>query len=113
MRNTLEIDGHIAVISFDPEIEMFSGEFIDLNGGADFYAHSVEELKKEGSISLSVFLRECKKSGIVPYKSYSGRITGRLTPELHQALTITAQTTGYSVNELLNEGADLVRQKYA
>lgn len=47
MINVLKIDGHQAVITFDPEIEMFRGEFIGLNGGADFYAYSVEELKKK------------------------------------------------------------------
>lgn len=47
MINTLKIDGQQAVITFDPEIEMFRGEFIGLNGGADFYAYSVEELKKK------------------------------------------------------------------
>ncbi|MFQ6245892.1 hypothetical protein ACLMPP_15665 [Yersinia enterocolitica] len=46
MNNTMKIDGHTAIITFDPEIEMFRGEFIGLNGGADFYAYSVEELKK-------------------------------------------------------------------
>ncbi|EID3926152.1 hypothetical protein LCC41_004235 [Salmonella enterica] len=45
MINILNIDGQKAVITFDPEIEMFRGEFICLNGGADFYAYSVEELK--------------------------------------------------------------------
>ncbi len=34
MNNTLKIDGHTAVINFDPEIEMFRGEFVGLNGGA-------------------------------------------------------------------------------
>jgi len=113
MNNVLKIDSHTAVIIFDPDIEMFRGEFIGLNGGADFYAYSVEELKKEGSISLSVFLDECKKDGIPPYKSYSGKVTTRLTPERHQALTMTAQATGHSINDLLNEGADMVTQKYS
>ncbi|CNI16894.1 Uncharacterized protein encoded in hypervariable junctions of pilus gene clusters [Yersinia frederiksenii] len=112
MNNTMKIDGHTAIINFDPEIEMFRGEFVGLNGGADFYAYSVEELKKEGSLSLSVFLDECKKDGIEPYKSYSGKVTARLTPERHQALTVTAQATGHSINDLLNEGADMVMQKY-
>ncbi|MEA9389546.1 type II toxin-antitoxin system HicB family antitoxin [Acerihabitans sp. TG2] len=113
MNNVLKIDGHTAVIIFDPDIEMFRGEFIGLNGGADFYAYSVEELKKEGSISLSVFLDECRKDGIPPYKSYSGKVTTRLTPARHQALTMTAQATGHSINDLLNEGADMVTQKYS
>ncbi|PLR31219.1 type II toxin-antitoxin system HicB family antitoxin [Chimaeribacter arupi] len=113
MINTLKIDGHMAVITFDPEIEMFRGEFVGLNGGADFYAYSVEELKKEGSISLAVFLDECRKDGIEPYKHFSGKVTTRLTPDRHQALTTVAQAHGISINELLNEGVDLVIAKHA
>jgi predicted HicB family RNase H-like nuclease len=55
MLNTLEIDGVKALISYDPEIEMFRGEFLGLNGGADFYAADVFSLKKEGAISLRVY----------------------------------------------------------
>ncbi|NHB98650.1 hypothetical protein C5470_20880 [Photorhabdus stackebrandtii] len=46
MSNTLKIEGHMAAITVDPEIEMFRGEFAGLNGGADFYAYSVDELKQ-------------------------------------------------------------------
>jgi len=113
MNNLLKIDGHAAVITFDPEIEMFRGEFVGLNGGADFYAYSVEELKKEGSTSLSVFLDECRKDGIEPYKNFSGKVTTRLTPERHQALATAAQANGVSINELLNEGVDLVIEKHS
>jgi len=48
---------------------MFRGEFVGLNGGADFYADSIEKLKNEGSLSLAVFLDECRKDGIKPYKN--------------------------------------------
>jgi predicted HicB family RNase H-like nuclease len=113
MINTLKIDGHQAVITFDPEIEMFRGEFVGLNGGADFYAYSVEELKKEGSESLRIFLDECRKDGIEPYKSFSGKVTTRLTPARHEALAVMSQATGMSINELLNEGVDLAIQKHS
>ena len=36
--NTMTINGYQAVISFDPDIQMFRGAFVGLNGGADFYA---------------------------------------------------------------------------
>ena len=36
--NTMTIDGYQATIAYDEEIDMFRGEFIGLNGGADFYA---------------------------------------------------------------------------
>jgi len=54
MQNTMTIDGHKAVITFDPEMQMFRGEFLGLNGGADFYAKDVKGLLREGKISLRV-----------------------------------------------------------
>ncbi len=60
MMNVLDVDGYKAVIKYDPEIEMFRGEFVGLNGGADFYAEDIPGLKREGSLSLKVFLEACK-----------------------------------------------------
>jgi len=38
MKKVLDFPGgYCAVIAHDPELEMCRGEFIDLNGGADFY----------------------------------------------------------------------------
>jgi len=112
MRNTIKIDGVTAVITFDPDIEMFRGEFLNLNGGADFYADSVEQLKKEGTISLKVFFDVCKEKEINPFKSFSGKVTTRLSPAYHEALVIASQATGHSINDLLNEGTQLVLKKY-
>ena len=44
MKNIMNINGYDAVINYDPEIEMFRGEFINLNGGADFYAADIKGL---------------------------------------------------------------------
>ncbi|BCX89999.1 hypothetical protein MIN45_PP13 (plasmid) [Methylomarinovum tepidoasis] len=71
-RNVMEIDGYQAVISYDPELGMFRGEFVDLNGGADFYARDVEGLRCEGEVSLKVFLEMCREKGIEPRGSFSG-----------------------------------------
>ena len=45
MRNTMEIDGYRAIVQYDPEIDMFRGEFVGLNGGADFYANDIAGLE--------------------------------------------------------------------
>ena len=55
MNNVMKIDVHQDVIAFDPEIELFRGEFIGLNGGADFYASDVAGLQRERAILLAVF----------------------------------------------------------
>lgn len=45
---------------------MFRGEFIGLNGGADFYTKDAVSLKREGQTSLDVFLKMCAEDGVSP-----------------------------------------------
>jgi predicted HicB family RNase H-like nuclease len=66
MRPTIEIGGFRAIVQYDSEVDMFRGEFIGLNGGADFYAKDIAGLRKEGALSLRVFLEMCGEDGVKP-----------------------------------------------
>lgn len=103
MKNVMTINGYQAVINFDPDIEMFRGEFVNLNGGADFYAADVLGLHREGEISLRLFLEECEKRGIAPRKNYSGKFMVRLDPKLHEKAAIAASAHGQSLNQWVEE----------
>jgi predicted HicB family RNase H-like nuclease len=103
VKNVIEIDGHKAVVSLDPEIGMIRGEFLGLNGGADFYATSVEALIEEGRKSLEVFLELCREKGIQPVRAFSGRFNVRLDPKMHEAAVIAAAAENKSLNEWVAE----------
>ena len=105
--NTIEIQGYKAIIQYDPEIDMFRGEFIDLNGGADFYAKDIDGLRKEGEISLKVFLDMCKEDGVEPLKEYSGNFNLQIQPKLHAEIAVRAVAAGKSLNQWV---ADLINQ---
>ena len=93
----MEIEGYKAVIHFDPDIDMYPGEFIGLNGGADFYALDVAGLRKEGATSLKVILEMCEEDGVKPRRSYSGKLNLRMSPELHGSVAAAA-AEGKSLN---------------
>ena len=88
---------------------MFRGEFVGINGGADFYARTVDDLRKEGEISLKAFLEMCAEEGVEPRKHFSGKFNLRVPPSLHQRLATQAAAHGKSINawvvELLSECA--------
>ncbi len=105
--NTMTINGYQAAIAFDPDIQMFRGEFVGLNGGADFYAADVAGLQREGEISLRVFLEACERRGIEPRKNFSGKFSLRLDPATHEAATIAAAAHGQSLNQW---AAEAIRQ---
>ncbi|HYA43153.1 MAG TPA: type II toxin-antitoxin system HicB family antitoxin [Syntrophobacteraceae bacterium] len=99
MKNIMEIDGHKALISFDPDIGMLRGEFLGLSGGADFYATDVQGLLNEGRKSLEVYLQACEERGIAPFKRYSGRFNVRISPDLHADIVTAAEASGMSLNQ--------------
>lgn len=57
MNNVMIIDGHKAVIQYDLETDVLRGEFVGLNGGADFYADNVADLHREGRQACKPFWR--------------------------------------------------------
>lgn len=105
--NTMTINGYQAVIAYDSDIQMFRGEFVGLNGGADFYAKDVDGLKHEGEVSLRVFLEACERRSIDPHKRFSGKFSLRVDPAIHEAATIAAAAHGQSLNQW---AAEAIRQ---
>ncbi len=103
MNNVMTIQGVDAVIQFDPKIGMFRGEFTGLNGGADFYATTVDGLQHEGAISLRVFLDMCAQDGVEPFIKSSGRLMLRLPPELHAKASTAAKAAGISLNAMIEQ----------
>jgi predicted HicB family RNase H-like nuclease len=100
--NLLDIEGHKAVVAYDPDLDMFRGEFIGLSGGADFYAADVTSLKAEGRISLNVYVEACKERGIAPYRDFSGKLNLRLDPKVHEAAVAAAAAEKLSLNEWIS-----------
>ncbi len=103
MNNLMIIDGYRAVIQYDPEIELFRGEFVGLNGGADFYAADVAGLRSEGSCSLRTFLDVCRENGIDPVRQFSGKFNARIDPALHARAVEAAAAQGVSLNQFVEQ----------
>ncbi|MDP2902097.1 MAG: type II toxin-antitoxin system HicB family antitoxin [Methylovulum sp.] len=99
MINQMTIDGVKAVITYDPDIDLFRGEFMGLNGGADFYAADAEGLRREGAISLKVFMDACHEDGAQPFKTYSGKFVLHIPPDDHAAVSRAASASGKSLNQ--------------
>ena len=110
--NIMTVEGHKAKIEYDPEIDMFRGEILGLNGGADFYGKTPDELRKEFKRSLKVFLDVCKEKGINPYKDYSGKFNLRIPSNLHAEIAARAAAEGKSLNQWVAETLDQIIQTH-
>lgn len=73
--NMMIVDDYSAKIEYDPELDLFRGEFLGLSGGADFYGKNPKELRTEFKRSLKVFLGVCKKMEVNPGATSPARST--------------------------------------
>jgi predicted HicB family RNase H-like nuclease len=101
--NIMTLDGYQAKIEYDAELDVFRGEILSLNGGADFYGKNTKELRTEFKKSLKVFLDVCREKGIEPRRNYSGKFNLRIPADLHEKLAIVAQAEGKSINTVAEE----------
>ena len=101
--NIMTVDGFHAKIEYDEDLDLFRGDILGLNGGADFYGKNPKELRAEFKKSLEVFLEVCREKGIEPRRNFSGKFNLRIPTELHEKLAIVAQAEGKSINTLAQE----------
>ena len=101
--NIMSLDGYQAKIEYDAELDVFRGEILSLNGGADFYGKNTKELRTEFKKSLKIFLDVCREKGIEPRRNYSGKFNLRIPADLHEKLAIVAQAEGKSINTVAEE----------
>jgi predicted HicB family RNase H-like nuclease len=101
--NIMDVDGYKAKIEFDPDLDLFRGKILGLNGGADFYGKSPISLRKEFRSSLKAFLEVCKEKGIEPTKEYSGKFNLRIPPKLHSEISAKAAASNKSINQWVAE----------
>ena len=101
--NVMKVDGFKAKIEFDPDLDLFRGEILGLNGSADFLGKSPASLRKEFRNSLKVFLEVCKEQGIEPMKEYSGKFNLRIPPSLHSEISARATAADKSINQWVAE----------
>ena len=101
--NFMKLDGYHAKIEYVEETDQFRGEILGLSGGADFYGSSPDQLRQEFKKSRDVFLEVCRELGIEPRRQFSGKLNLRISPELHEKLSITAEAQGKSLNMLAQE----------
>ena len=101
--NMMEVDGFKAKIEFDPDLDLFRGEILGLNGSADFYGKSPASLRKEFRNSLKIFLEVCAEKEVEPTKEYSGKFNLRIPPSLHSEISARAIADNKSINQWVSE----------
>lgn len=97
--NAMTFQNYTATVEYDAEDKIFVGHIIGIRDIVGFHGSSVEELESAFYDAVNHYLEVCKKIGQTPQKSYSGKLTLRIAPELHMAVATAAAVRQKSINQ--------------
>ena len=103
MKNTLCYKGYAARVGFDPDDNIFFGRVVGIRDIVGFHGKTVEELKSDFHNAIDHYLDVCRKRGDPPKKTYSGKLTLRIPPEVHADIAAAAAHSGKSINKWVAE----------
>lgn len=95
--------GYDAVVEFDEEAGIFTGEVINTRDVITFQGKSVAELRKAFRDSVDDYLEFCAARNEKPEKPFSGTLLVRMPPELHRSVATEARRAGKSLNAFVVE----------
>jgi predicted HicB family RNase H-like nuclease len=101
--NEMSYQNYTAKIEYDPEDKIFVGHILGIRDIVSFHGSTVEELESAFREAVHHYLEVCEKIGQKPERSYSGKLTLRIPPEVHMAVATAAEVNSKSINQWATE----------
>lgn len=99
----MKYKGYEAVIEYDEVDQLFFGRVINTQDVISFDGKTVAELKESFEAVVEEYLEDCQREGKEPDKAYSGQFNLRISPELHQKISIKAKKQNLSLNTFVEQ----------
>ena len=97
--NEMAYQNYSAKIEYDSIDKIFVGHIIGIRDIVGFHGSTVEELESAFHEAVDHYLEVCEKIGQKPQRSYSGKLTLRVPPEVHMAVAAAAEINSKSINQ--------------
>ncbi len=97
--NSMNYKGYVARIEYDSHDRIFVGHLSGISDTVGFHGSSVEELESAFHEAVDNYLDACARLGQHPNRPASGKISLRVSPEIHSAAIMRAEYEGKSLNQ--------------
>lgn len=94
---------YTAKVEYDAVDKIFVGHIIGIRDIVSFHGSTVDELETAFHEAVEHYLEVCEKIGQEPQRSYSGKLTLRVPPEVHMAVAAKAELSSQSINQWATE----------
>ena len=86
-----EYKGYIGSVEYSDDATILYGKIENIKSLVTYESENIAGLKKEFIDSIETYLDFCERKGVTPEKPMSGKVTLRMTPDLHKQVYVAAQ----------------------
>ncbi len=101
--NRMTYKGYSAKINFDERDGLFWGKVMGIKESITFQGDTVAQLTEDFHKAIDHYLADCANQGRTPDKPFSGKLTLRISPEIHAQIAAAAARSGKSLNRWVSE----------
>lgn len=107
--NFLKYKGYSGSVEYSADDDCLFGKVQGRHGTLISYeGESVEEIRKDFEGAIDDYLASCEERGIEPARPYSGKLSFRMSSELHAAIAMAASSSGTTINDFVNRSMSSV-----
>ncbi len=99
--NTLKYKDYIGSVDFSEADNVFFGKIEGIGALVNYEGESVVGLKNAFKEAVDDYIDFCQDEGIVPEKSFTGKMDLELSPDLQMNVTAMAKKAGMSINAFI------------
>ncbi len=93
----LKYKDFIGTVNFSAVDGVFYGKIEGIKSMVSFEGETVSDLEQDFKNAVDDYIEYCQRHQIAPHKSYTGKISIKITPEEHGLIAAIAKTKGISV----------------
>jgi predicted HicB family RNase H-like nuclease len=98
LTNIMRSGDYCAEVGFDASARMLHGRVVGTSAVINFFSKNYDELEREFRDSVEDYLAWCRKDGVAPGKTWSGKLTLRASDEQRRRYAVAAALARKSVN---------------
>ena len=104
----MTFEGYVAEIEVDADSGLLNGIVLNTRATLHFAGRTVDELRAAFKDTIDEYRDWCKSEGEQPEKPWSGKLSLRLSPDLHRRLAMLAARERKSINAFISGALEKV-----
>jgi predicted HicB family RNase H-like nuclease len=104
--------GYRGSIDYSKDDKLLIGKVLGIRDSLSYHGSSVEEVEYAFKEAVDDYLAMCEAENICPKREYTGQLSIRIKPAIHERIAKIAEVTGNKLNTVIAEALSCYAEEH-